>query len=201
MSSPATRTRRARSSSSLFTQIHPASELTHPLTVLAESDSPSDELITRAADALVFRAINRTRSRPGYRSSPKKSVRALLRAHSGRRLSPEVEDRLIAHAYAALAVVSASDDGRQHESDSASQQAQWLTLEEAAEQLRTTARTLRDRLATRSGRRALGWPRPDGHRCWIPSCAVDPTRAAGFLATLPADEPWHSDDLCPWWVA
>lgn len=65
----------------------------------------------------------------------------------------------------------------------------WLFTWEAAPRLRVQEKTLRERLAKWEQRQSLGWPVWDGHQWRIPAWAVDSTRSAALLATLPAREP------------
>lgn len=66
----------------------------------------------------------------------------------------------------------------------------WLTVEEASALTNRSPATIKRRLHTREGRRDYGWPWWDGHRWQIPSPAVDPTMRAGYMATLPEEEPY-----------
>ena len=67
---------------------------------------------------------------------------------------------------------------------------EWLTVDQVARLTGRTAETVKRRLRTREGRRDLGWAWWDGYQWLIPSPAVDPTRRAGYMASLPEEEPY-----------
>ncbi len=75
--------------------------------------------------------------------------------------------------------------------------ADWMTLEEAAKELKLSARTLKARLQDHRYRRMYGWPWWDGH-CWrFAGPAMRAATRSQFLASLPIDEP--QADLLPDW--
>ena len=75
----------------------------------------------------------------------------------------------------------------------------WLGPEAAAAVLQERVATLKDRLRTQAGRRALGWAWWNGARWLIPEPAINPGTRASYMATLPDMEPAAHLALLPDW--
>lgn len=75
----------------------------------------------------------------------------------------------------------------------------WLGPEAAATVLQERVATLKDRLRTPAGRRALGWAWWNGARWLIPEPAINPSTRATYMATLPDTEPPAHVALLPEW--
>ena len=75
----------------------------------------------------------------------------------------------------------------------------WLGPEAAAAVLQERVATLKDRLRTQAGRRALGWAWWNGARWLIPEPAINPGTRASYMATMPDMEPAAHLALLPDW--
>lgn len=75
----------------------------------------------------------------------------------------------------------------------------WLSVEAAAALLHISPAVVKERLRTRAGRRSLGWAWWDGHRWLIPEPAVNPETRAGYMASLPGEEPSAHVAALPEW--
>lgn len=144
---------------------------------------PSTEQLRAVARRLAVAASKAT--------YPKKSLAAFRRHDTG---VPHL-DAILTLALDELATIEARGQLREE----ATPDGRWLGPEAAAAVLQERVATLKDRLRTQEGRRALGWAWWNGARWLIPEPAINPGTRAIYMATLPDMEPAAHVALLPDW--
>ncbi|CAN5848833.1 hypothetical protein BH23GEM5_BH23GEM5_27040 [soil metagenome] len=122
---------------------------------------------------------------------PQKSLAAFRRHNTG---VPHL-DAVLTLTLDHLAEIEARGPLREE----ATPEGRWVGAEAAAAVLQERVATIKDRLRTQAGRRALGWAWWNGARWLIPESAINPGTRASYMATLPDIEPAAHAALLPDW--